>query len=42
MTDLLSLYSAINGKLGNTRKQMELRTMIFGVNQAIAHRVPPA
>jgi hypothetical protein len=34
---LLSVYSYLVGKAGDTQKQRELRTYIFGVQQAIAH-----
>lgn len=34
---LIGVYSALNGKLGNTKKQGELRGFLFGINQAIAH-----
>ncbi len=34
---LLSVYSALLGKTGNTAKQLEMRSLIFGVQQAIAH-----
>lgn len=37
MTELLALYSLLNGKLGNTEKQREVRTLLFGINQTIAH-----
>jgi hypothetical protein len=36
-TDLISVYSALHGKIGDTRKQQELRGLLFGINQAIAH-----
>lgn len=35
--NLIGAYSALNGKLGNTEKQRELRGFLFGINQAIAH-----
>lgn len=35
--NLIGAYSALNGKLGNTEKQRELRGLLFGINQAIAH-----
>lgn len=35
--DLIGAYSALNGKLGNNEKQRELRGLLFGINQAIAH-----
>lgn len=35
--DLIALYSAAFGQLGNTTKQQELRALLFGINQAIAH-----
>jgi hypothetical protein len=34
---LIGVYSALNGKLGNSKKQSELRGLLFGINQAIAH-----
>lgn len=34
---LLSLYSFLLGKAGNIAKQVEMRGLIFGVNQTIAH-----
>lgn len=34
---LLGWYSYLLGKTGNTTKQMELRGLLFGVQQAIAH-----
>ena len=34
---LIGVYSALNGKLGNDKKQNELRGFLFGINQAIAH-----
>jgi hypothetical protein len=34
---LLGVYSALTGKTGDTRKQAELRGLLFGVLQAIAH-----
>lgn len=34
---LISVYSALNGKIGNTQKQAALRGLLFGINQAIAH-----
>ena len=37
MTQVVSLYSLLVGKTGNTEKQRELRALIFGINQAIAH-----
>lgn len=37
MPALISMYSALNGKAGNTQKQIELRGLLFGINQAIAH-----
>lgn len=37
LVDLLSLYSLLNGRVGNTTKQIEIRTLLFGINQAIAH-----
>lgn len=35
--DLVAAYSALHGKLGNNKKQNELRGFLFGINQAIAH-----
>ena len=37
MTELVALYSLLNGKTGNNQKQRELRALLFGINQAIAH-----
>lgn len=34
---LISTYSFLNGKVGNNQKQDELRGLLFGINQAIAH-----
>lgn len=34
---LIVMYSALNGKVGNAKKQNELRGLLFGINQAIAH-----
>ena len=37
LVDLISVYSVLNGKTGNTQKQLALRGLIFGIVQAIAH-----
>ena len=37
ISGLISVYSALNGKTGNTQKQLALRGFLFGINQAIAH-----
>lgn len=37
LSGLISVYSALNGKTGNTQKQLALRGLIFGINQSIAH-----
>lgn len=35
--DLISVYSALTGQTGDTAKQQQLRELLFGINQAIAH-----
>lgn len=35
--ELIALYSAAFGQLGDTGRQQELRSQLFGINQAIAH-----
>lgn len=37
LSSFISVYSALNGKIGNKQKQLALRGLIFGINQAIAH-----
>jgi hypothetical protein len=37
LTKLIATYSALMGKLGNSQKQTELRALLFGINQVIAH-----
>jgi hypothetical protein len=37
LPQLISTYSFLNGRLGNTQKQIELRGLLFGINQVIAH-----
>jgi hypothetical protein len=37
LANLISVYSVLNGKTGNTQKQLALRGLIFGINQSIAH-----
>lgn len=35
--ELISVYSALHGRIGDNKKQIELREYLFGINQAIAH-----
>ena len=35
--NLLGMYSYLSGKVGDVDRQRELRQLIFGINQAIAH-----
>jgi hypothetical protein len=37
LASLIGMYSALNGKVGNNEKQNELRGLLFGIHQAIAH-----
>jgi hypothetical protein len=37
LPSLIGFYSFLNGKVGNISKQLELRGLLFGINQAIAH-----
>ena len=37
ISGLICVDSAVNGKTGNTRKQLALRGLLFGISQAIAH-----
>jgi hypothetical protein len=37
LPSLIGMYSALNGKVGNNEKQNELRGLLFGIHQAIAH-----
>jgi hypothetical protein len=37
LSRLIGFYSFLNGKVGNISKQVELRGLLFGINQAIAH-----
>ena len=34
---LIDVYGALHGRIGDLRKQAELRDLLFGINQAIAH-----
>lgn len=37
LPSLISVYSFLNGKIGDNKKQNEMRGYLFGINQVIAH-----